>query len=119
MFSKEERYWHDMRYEDADALVEYGVYMMYPFPSAELVVVDRTKSRLAAHYCAVMEFKRKYNRLPTSLAEVGPAEQFYDPASGEQFVYRKDSEQYFLIFSKGNEWTGPIHLRTQSFEVTP
>ncbi len=119
MFAKEESHWHDMRYTDADPLVEHAVYMLYPFPSAEAAVADRTRLRLAAHYCSVIEFKRTHNRLPASLAELGSAEQFHDPASGGQFVYRKDSDQSFTIYSNGNEWTGPIHLRSEAMEWSP
>jgi hypothetical protein len=110
MFGREERSWHDIKYSNPDPLVEYVVSNLYPFPSAEMALIDRTRLRLAAHYCSVIEFKRVRNRLPESLVEIGPTEKFFDPASGEQFVYRKNTEQSFFIYSKGNEWTGPIHL---------
>jgi hypothetical protein len=110
MFAKEERYWHDVEFRDGDPLLKYLVGMMYAFPLAEAAVIDRTRLRIAALYCSIIEFKRNRNRFPISLNEMAAPEKFYDPASGEQFVYRKDSEQSFFIYSKGNEWTGPIHL---------
>jgi hypothetical protein len=110
MFAEGERNWRDMSFSDSDPIVEFAVNYYKPFIMWDFALKGRTRLRLAALHCRIMAYKRRNNRFPSAIDELGPAETLLDPASGGSFVYEKFSEQSYRLYSRGNDYSGPIDL---------
>jgi hypothetical protein len=110
MFAQEERFWRDPVLEHPDPVVAYAISQTLYANIPLIAVRNRTQMRLAALHCRVMEFKRRHNRFPRELAELGRPSVWYDPATGGPFFYSRLSEQSFTLYSTGTEETGKIGL---------
>jgi hypothetical protein len=111
MFAKDESQWLDHRYADNDPIVEFAVNYLKSFTMWDFALTSRTRLRLAALHCRVIEYKRRFNRLPIWITQFAPPESIRDPANGGPFVYEKLSEQSYRLYSNGNEHSGPIDLQ--------
>jgi hypothetical protein len=110
MFKREERFWKTEKAIDPEPMVQYTLKYFSDDRLPQTALRYRTRFRLAALHCRIIEFKRKYNRWPEHLEELGGREVWYDPASGGPFYFAKLTDQSYALHSLGTPETGRIDL---------
>lgn len=71
----------------------------------------RTQLRLLRLHAAVIQFRWRTLRLPSSLDELGQPDWVADPLSGKPFAYRRIGPSGYYLYSDGSRQTGRIDLR--------
>jgi hypothetical protein len=110
MFKREERFWKAEKPTDPEPMVQYTLKYFSDDGLPQTALRYRTRFRLAALHCRIIEFKRKNNRWPEKLEELGGSKVWYDPASGGPFFYARLTEQSYVLYSLGTSETGRIDL---------
>jgi hypothetical protein len=92
----------------ADALV--SMFMPIFEQATTAVMRSRAQLRLLDLHARIIAYRWHFDRLPAELKDAIPAELRNDPMSNEAFVYERQGETTYSLYSKGTAATGKIEL---------
>lgn len=71
----------------------------------------KTQLRLLRMHALIIKYRWENEKLPAKLADAVPKAELVDPFSNAAFVYEREGNFGYRLFSKGFKDTGPIELR--------